>query len=123
MRRLFATIAVAMPLAAHPAPAVAQSPALERPRFESWAPPPIAEQARQDPMGWLLGDGSRDHRYTGFYAGAATGAVLGVVLLGMCSMDDSGDGGCSPWAYVLGPISGAALLGAVGALIGGAFEK
>jgi hypothetical protein len=123
MRRLVTSALVATcVLAQAPARAAAQASAVAS-RFESWTPPPMATaSARRDPMHWLLGDGSKDHRYVGFYVGAGVGVAFGVVMLGFCGDTDSGDG-CSPFAYVLAPVLSGAVLGAFLALVGSAIPK
>jgi hypothetical protein len=68
----------------------------------------------------LLGDGSRDHRYTGMYAGLGLGALLVVLNLAAC---DNSDMGCDSGKTISRAPVALVLLGGVGALIGRAFPK
>jgi hypothetical protein len=68
----------------------------------------------------LLGDGSKDHRYTGMYVGLGLGAVLVVLNLAHC---DNSDTGCDSGRTISRAPVALVFLGGLGALIGRAFRK
>jgi hypothetical protein len=54
--------------------------------FPTTAPVAIAlEPEASVPLGGLLGNGERDHRYLGFYLGLAAGAILGAYAVAECA--------------------------------------
>jgi hypothetical protein len=80
---------------------------------------PYPIEGDQD-RGGILGDGSRDHRYAGFWTGLAVGT--GLTLLGAAYCSDS-DTGCRPGQPWKGAIIAIPVLAGTGALIGTMFPK
>jgi hypothetical protein len=113
----FGLLVVAMLIA--PASLLAQRLAPEfaslrdMPAIESMSPSSPAPEG-------LLGDGSRDHRYAGMYAGLGVGMLMVAMSLAMCSDPDSG---CDSGKVVPRIPVVLVFMGGVGALIGRAFPK
>lgn len=85
-----------------------------------WVKPPTQATNRMNLGPGLLGDGDRDHRYTGFYVGLSLGAASTVFSVLWCSDRDND---CSvSRALVLGPVI-TGVLGLTGAVIGGLFPR
>ena len=87
-----------------------------------WAAPTPSNATSKALSTGLLGDGSQDHRYSGFWVGAGLG--LGLAYLGYEFCQDS-DSGCQATtgqivlrsAFVVG------MLGTIGALIGAQIDR
>lgn len=104
------------------ATAIAASPMVaQRPRYAHyvWAKPPAGQAAAL--MGpRFLGNGSNDHRYTGFYIGSGLAAASVLFSVLWCSDADNACSASRP--ILLAPVA-IAILGGSGALIGGLFPK
>jgi hypothetical protein len=70
----------------------------------------------------ILGDGSTDYRYTGFWIG--TGTAVGLTFVGLASCGGM-EGGCNgdTGEVALGVLIFTATMGLVGALVGAQFNK
>lgn len=83
-----------------------------------WAPPVVRES--REPLGGLLGPGDEDHRYTGFFVGAALGLAATLYAVAWC---EDPDNSCSASkALIMGPVA-SAMLGFGGAVLGGLIPK
>ncbi|HVX89321.1 MAG TPA: hypothetical protein VG940_10370 [Gemmatimonadales bacterium] len=70
----------------------------------------------------VLGDGSHDYRYPGFWVGAGTGVGLAYIAHRFCNDSDTG---CSASAgqELFGTLFLTVIMGTFGALIGAQFER
>lgn len=96
------------------------------PRFATgvvWAAQAPAPVALGMDQSGILGDGSKDHRYTGFWVGAGTGFGLGLLAAAFCEDEQRKSCDISPPAAILGALFSGAILGTVGALIGAQIER
>jgi hypothetical protein len=83
-----------------------------------WAPPVLPES--REPLGGLLGPGDEDHRYAGFFVGAALGLAATLYSVAWC---EDPDNSCSASkALIMGPVA-SAMLAFGGAVIGGLIPK
>jgi hypothetical protein len=79
-----------------------------------------AQRERAEPLWGLLGDGSRDHRYDGFFVGA--GAAAGLYMLSVASFCGREDATCSA-GNLLKAAGIVPIFGILGAFIGGGISK
>jgi hypothetical protein len=87
-----------------------------------WSPAASQPDATTAMSTGILGDGSKDYRYTGMWVGVGTALALSYVGYELCHNDD---GGCDASAgrVVLGTLLATAVTGTIGALIGAQFDR
>jgi hypothetical protein len=87
-----------------------------------WTPPAPATVSPTALSSGILGDGSHDYRYRGFWIGAGLGVGLTWLSYEFCKGSDNG---CQagPDRVVLAAALTAGILGTVGALAGAQFDR